>query len=450
MSRLSIKPILTLLLTAACLAAPQAVPAQDARGPEASFGDLKKKWDPINNLIQEFSRGDKQPSERDADKIKAAAEWHVYRLRVSTIQGTPNKLYNDVVKDFLSLQGRMQTKEYKEKNQAFQQRLNRELLTCFRDVLDKNGEAQVVVNAALMFPSWASNGSEEVADYLAELVRDPKRHDAVKLYALRGLGEYFKNRAFSDLNKPRAGVLAPPDQVENDAKRVQAVIDFVKRKSPITDDMTSEQAEAVRYVRREAIRALAKVQVPALFVDPKANKVKAPVAVALLGLLAGKSAGVDPPLSLLEQCDASLALCNMKWAGIIPEYDPKLAAPFVARTLAEFAKEYNDDFNNVIFNQKQQGQKPGALYPWLSQTERFRGGLKELVKNSNDPAAAKLALDLDAKTNLLLKNTGERKLAVDGQVINNLLTFAQGATPKMKSFPVFRGIKDKALEVPLE
>jgi hypothetical protein len=310
----------------------------------------------------------------------------------------------------------------------------------------------VVVNAALMFPSWASNGSEEVADYLAELVRDPKRHDAVKLYALRGLGEYFKARAFADTNKPRAGVLAPPDQVDGDAKRVQAVIDFVKRKSPITPEMTPEQAEAVRYVRREAIRALAKVQVPALFVDPnpKVNKVKAPVAVALLELLAGKSAGVDPELSLLEQCDAALALCNMKGARIIPEYDPKLAVPFVARTLAEFAKVYNDDFNNVIFNEKQRGKdKLGALYPWAALTARFQGGLLQM-KSSNDPAAAKLAANLEGIAALLLKNTGDRKLAVDGPVINNLITFAQGAMPKMKTVPVFRGIKDKAMEIPLE
>jgi hypothetical protein len=446
MSRLPIKPLLTLLLTAACLAAPPAARAQD-QGPAASLDDLKKSFDANKiNLIRDFAQGSKQPADRDAGTIKAAAEWHVYRLRVITLQATPNKLYSEVVKPFDELQ--KVVLQNNSKNQNFQQRFNRELLSCFRDVLNKNGEAQVVVNAALMFPSWASNGSEEVADYLAELVRDPKRHDAVKLYALRGLGEYFKSRGFADTQKPRAGVLAPPDQVENDAKRVQAVIDFVKRKSPITDDMTSEQAEAVRYVRREAIRALAKVQVPALFVEPKANKVKAPVAVALLGLLAGKSAGVDPPLSLLEQCDASLALCNMKWAGIIPEYDPTLAAPFVARTLAEFAKEYNDDFGKVIRKPSEQGKegRVGGLYPWLTLTDRFEGGLKELVKTTNVPEAKLLA----QKVTLLLNTTRARKQAVEGATIDILLTFAQGAMPKMKSFPVFRGIKDKALEIPLE
>ena len=52
-------------------------------------------------------------------------------------------------------------------NAAFQHRWNKELLTCFREVLDRNPEAQVVINAALMLPSWGANGKEEVADYLA-------------------------------------------------------------------------------------------------------------------------------------------------------------------------------------------------------------------------------------------------------------------------------------------
>jgi len=96
------------------------------------------------------------------------------------------------------------------------------------------------------------------------------------------------------------------------------------------------------------------------------------------------------------------------------------------------------------------GQKIGGLYPWLALTERFRVGLKELIKNSSDPAAAKLAGDLDEKSTLLLRNTAERKLAVDGVTINNLLTFAQEATPKMKAAPVFPRVKDKALEIPLQ
>jgi hypothetical protein len=276
---------------------------------------------------------------------------------------------------------------------------------------------------------------------LAELVRDPKRSEAVKLYALRGLGEFFKAAP------PDVGPLGAPDKKERDAKRIQAVIDFVKRKSPVTADMTPEEVEAVRYVRREAVRALAQVQIPAVDVEVKTNKVMAPVALTLLGVLAGKSAGIDPPPSLNEQVDAAVALCRMKGARI-PEYDQKLVLPFLAAVLAEFATQYNDDYKNVILNDKEREIKPGGLHPWRAMTERLKSGLKDLGKNN--PAVAAQAADLARRSDLVLITTAERRLAVPDPVIEGLRAFAQASAPKMKFAPVYRGIKAKEMEVPIE
>jgi hypothetical protein len=387
----------------------------------------------------EMLLGKRQPTDANQAVLKAAAEWHVYRLRVQTYQAQPNKLFQEVFRQFETKQA--EVKNQAKLNAAFQQRWNKELISCFRDVLDRNPEAQVVINAALMLVPWAANGKEEVGDYLAELVADPKRSDAVKLHALRGLGEFFRAAP------PDVGPLGDPGKKERDAKRIQAVIDFVKRKSPVSAEAPPEQVEAVRYVRREAVRALGQIQSPAVEVEVKANKVMAPVAATLLTVLAGKAAGLDPPPSLPEQVDAAVALCRMKGARIT-EYDQTLVLPFLAATLAEFATEYNGDYKNVILSDKQRGDRPGGLHPWMAMSRRLRAGLQDLGKNN--PAVAAQAADLAKRADLLLTTTADRKLAVIDPAITGMRAFAQASAPKVKAAPVYKGIKDKALEIPIE
>jgi hypothetical protein len=444
MSRLPILPTRYLLLTAAFLAAPQLARAQ-GQGPTASLQELEAKFDSTKKTqFMEMLLGKRQPTDANQAVLKAAAEFYVYRLRVQTFQAQPNKLYQEVVRQFEKTQketGQINTNPAKPVNAAFQQRWNKELLTCFREVLDRNPEAQVVINAAVMLPPWAANGREEVADYLAELVADPKRSDAVKLYALKGLGEFFKAAP------PDVGPLGAPDKKERDAKRIQAVIDFVKRKSPVSAEAPPDQLEAVRYVRREAVRALGQIQSPAVEVEVKQNKVMAPVAATLLMVLAGKAAGLDPPPSLPEQVDAAVAMCRMKGARI-SEYDQALALPFLAVTLAQFATEYNGDYKNVILTDKQRGTLPGGLHPWMAMSRRLRSGLQELGKNN--PAVAAQAADLAKRADVLLNTTADRKLAVIDPVITGMRSFAQAAAPKVKAAPVYKGIKDKALEIPIE
>jgi hypothetical protein len=449
MSRLPKHPTTFLMLLAAFLAAPPAGRAQ--QGPTASEKELYDKYDAAKkNLIAEFVTGKRQPRDTKEDQaaIKAAAEWFVYRLRITTWQAQPNKLHNDVFLKFKGEQGVV--RNYKDKNQAYQKFLTRELLACLRDVLDRNTpEAQVVVNAAMMLPELAKGGREEVGDFLAELVRDPKRHDVIKLYALRGLGEYFGANEFDNPNAPKVGPLADAARKERDAQRVQAVIDFLKRKPPLTPDMTPEQVEAVRYIRREAVRAFIPLRVPALDVDAKRNKVLGPVAVALLGVLATKGEGAELPPSLGERVDAAVALCHMKGTRIA-EFDQRLTVAFVAAALADFATEYNGDFKNVILSDKDRKDKVGALHPWLAYSDRLNSGLRELEKNTrNDRAVNDQVKELTKKADLLLTTTRARKLQVNEQAIDGVRTFSQSVFPKMKFAPAYRGIKDQALAVPL-
>jgi hypothetical protein len=434
----------TLLLLAAFLAAPCAARAQ---GESISLKELESIFDtPKRNAFTELATAKRQPSDADQAVLNAAAKWYVYRLRITTWQLQPNKLYDSVVREFDANQSmiRAQTKQTPN-NREFQKRYSKELIACFRDVLSRNaGDAQVLVNAAQMLPIVAKNGQEEVGDFLAEVVRDPKQHDAVKHFALRGLGEFFIAAP------PDVGALGLPDKKERDAKRIEAVIEFLKRKSPLSEGATPDQVEAMRFVRREAIRALGQIKVPALDVEVKKNKVMAPVAMALLGVLTAKGGGMEPAPSLSEQYEAAAALCQMNGRRI-EEFDQSLTLHFVATFLADFATEYNRDREN-FGKGPNKGGKLGALYPWKAMTGRLKGGLTELINNTRgDPMFASVnakAMELAKKSELLLNITANQTQSVDAPVIQAVRDFAQAAAPKTKMAPVFKGIK--GLEIPIE
>jgi hypothetical protein len=443
MSHLQYRPTLLLFL-AAFLATPCAAWAQ---GESISLKELESIFDsPKRTAYLELVNAKRQPSDADQPVLNAAAKWYVYRLRITTWQLQPNKLYDAVVRDFDSNQSLIRTNtKQNPSNREFQKRYSKELIACFRDVLSRNAnDAQVLINAAQMLPMLAKNGQEEVGDFLAELVSDPKQHDAVKHFALRGLGEFFIAAP------PDVGALGAPDKKERDAKRIEAVMEFLKRKSPLSEGSPPDQVEALRFVRREAIRALGQIKVPALDVEVKKNKVIAPVAMALLGVLNAKGSGIEPAPNLTEQYEAAAALCQMNGRRI-EEFDQALTLYFVASFLADFATEYNRDREN-FGKGPNKGGKLGALYQWKAMTSRLRSGLTELINNTKgDPAFASVhakAVELAKKSDLLLNITANQTQSVDAPIIQALRDFAQTAAPKTKTAPVFKGIK--GLEITIE
>jgi hypothetical protein len=232
------------------------------------------------------------------ETITKGARWAVMRLtdpvNIGTKAGnaTPmNKLVSDAAQ--LVLEVPAPPKRLSESQLEYIQSFGKAAIGHLRTVLgskDKpsqfagNTYLVVRVNAARILSALAKSGYEETADVAIEIIENPKESDAVRLYALQALRHLF---AVPNAENPAASVVSKP---ERELKAVQALIAYIVRKPTLAQDASQEEVEALRYVRREAIRALGTVRKPVI------RKEKAIVAEPALWLL--KVASMDEAIPL--------------------------------------------------------------------------------------------------------------------------------------------------------
>ncbi len=150
-------------------------------------------------------------------------------------------------------------------NRAFVDQLGVHLAKTFKRVLARdltdNKSRVTLINAALMLPPVAKLRQEAIGDLLVYVLRDPKQHDAVKLYAAKALGEFFPAKILSVSDDPKDP--ATKRRFERDTERLAALTEFIDRKGrPLPAD--PQEREAIGYMRREAVISLARIGVPAL------------------------------------------------------------------------------------------------------------------------------------------------------------------------------------------
>jgi HEAT repeat protein len=165
-------------------------------------------------------------------------------------------------------------------------------------------EPIVRVNAAQMLSLIGRTGYDGVVDaYLEILTRKDAdlEADAVKFFALRGLKDLL---AIPNPSEPNRSVIA---DVGQERKVARALIDFIQRKPPLSADASREERDAVCYVRREAVRALAQIHQPVL---RTAGTLDSEPILTLLRV-AVRDAGITPEPSVAEQAEAVLGICRM-------------------------------------------------------------------------------------------------------------------------------------------
>src|SRR5262249_17234049 len=141
------------------------------------------------------------------------------------------------------------------------------------------------------------------------------------------------------------------------------LVEFVLRKPNYPSNATSAEKDAFRYVRREAIRALAQTRYPAIM--NKKQFVGTPTALALVRVLADD--GIAPEASLSEKLEAAVGLCQLQ-TNLADGYQPDYAAHAVGQFAVELAKEFN--------NRKNAGAGQIEDYPWKYYATRLFDALK--------------------------------------------------------------------------
>ncbi|MSQ93971.1 MAG: hypothetical protein EXR98_05375 [Gemmataceae bacterium] len=353
---------------------------------------LQKSFNETNQRREKLFSGEEQASKADANLAKAVANYYIHRI--SNTAENPVTLH----KDFASAIGRI---EKSGKNRAFVDLFAPALVASMKEVLANNNvktDGTVVVNAAMMLPAMARLQHHSINDYLASLVQDEKEtHDAVRHYALKAVREVMPIRIqlepdptqpqFEDFNDPKQNARRLYDQ-----KNVDALAKYINRPLKV-EGMTQAQIDVIRYLRREAIVALAQTSAPAVSALKKPMKMDGLVAPTLMKVLAGS---VQPPPSLSEKIEAALGLCAMRYPNM-PEYNPDVANFLIGRTLLEFTTEYNKDLVNfAIVGAKKQL----PLIPFKGDSNRLTAGLKLLAENA---AAGKVPTARASADQLILK-----------------------------------------------
>jgi hypothetical protein len=390
--------------------------------------DFTREYRAARGDLNKLGYGERPFQEKDKKLLEWVAQYHVYRVTCyNTVQRSP-KLMLEVHEDLKREIKRVL--DNRTKNAEFRKNFAEQLVICFREVMKlefaKNRLA--CVHAALMLPELAKLQEPVIGPFLVSVINDPKQHDAVKLYATRALGQFFPAREFMP------GVDTSNKDLE-DRKKVElayvdALVSFIHR---TWDGQSFADAEAVQFVRKEAIKALAQAQVPAIEVKGKQGKIYGRVAETLLEVLAPKPV-LYPPPSLKEKVEAAIGLCQIKISPI-SLYQPDEAVYRVGKFLVEFGTMYNSDLNLFIGGGKE--AKTPAL-TWKIHGERIKMALADMANNSRgkaDDNAKKLSNGL---TNYF--NSISKYAKIDD--LRDLNTTVSGFQPK--NAQIFRGIMPAA------
>src|SRR5262249_17300621 len=150
------------------------------------------------------------------------------------------------------------------------------------------------------------------------------------------------------------------------------------------------------FFRREAIRALGQMRVPAISIS-KTGKVDGPIAYHLTRVLTGK--GIDgkpmsPRPSLSEQVEASVALCQLRSDANSP-YPIEPALYLVGRFLANnLVKQYNSDsraFPGGGIRKNAAASLRARAEPWKLHATRLDHALDDLAAAIRKPREQRAA-----------------------------------------------------------
>jgi hypothetical protein len=293
--------------------------------------------------------------------LEKAAQWYVYRItwpqyqRKSLPESSDRLTMNDIVNDCVRQipeRSKMYPKgETRERQFKYIAEYGKEITKACDEVL-KNPMPITRVNAARILAHLGKVGPEEAADPLLRVLEDKNQLDAVKLYAIRGLKDLLT------AVRETTGKFKDPAR---EAKIANALAEFLHRDATLSKDSSPE---AQRWLRREAVRALANERAPAVVVK---KEIAARPALDLLKVVSKD--GFDPEPSIGERTDAALGVLQMQ-GSLTKSYQPDYACLHIGHFLLDFTVEYNND---------RQHSANMRAEPWKVQATKLRLALEALA-----------------------------------------------------------------------
>jgi hypothetical protein len=298
--------------------------------------------------------------------LEKAAQWYVYRVtwpqyqRKSNPESSDRMTMNDIVNDCtrqLPERSKMLPKgDGRNRQYKYIAEYGKEVTKACDEVL-KNPMPIARVNAARILAHLGKTGPEKQVDPLLRILKDKEQIEPVKLYALRGLKEIQ-----TTVRETGTGKF---EEADREGKIANALIAFLHREP---DSFKDTSPDAQKWLRREAVRALANGRSAVVFVK------KEPVAQPALELLKVVAKdGLDPEPSIGERTDAAIGLLQMQGPK---DYQPDYACLHIGHFLLDFTVEYNNDRTKNSANMRAE--------PWRVQAAKMRLALENLAEDSKN------------------------------------------------------------------
>lgn len=404
--------------------------------PDSSKTDTEKNFLPKKAEFDKFITGQETPRDKkDRDLIDHGAKYYAYRLQWTANKDDPATLAKAIADFDQNVLNPLVGPNAIKTNQEARNLVGKAMAVRLKEVLDLDFVAfrPSVMHAALMLPSLARLKQNDVDKLLADLVADKDKHDAIKLYAFKGMKEFFP--AYQITDNDDLTVKKLQERKKSELARIAALTKYIE--TPRGTPSHPGELDAIRFVRREAIHALAHAEVPALADLKKKGQVEGAVAPTLMRVLIKK--GIEPEASLSEKVEAAIGVCNLK-CDPMATYQPEMGVYLVGRFLDEYIRAYAGDYSNLV-----KGAKPPPI-AWRIQSERLRIALDNMEKN-NQGGAYKAQAERIARSgkDYLTLISGHKLL----ENPNAFRAIAETVRPKYNV--LFKGVKDAPqIDVPEE
>lgn len=330
--------------------------AASAQGLNDSWNTLYGKYRGMEKShIQPLFKGDltfdpRDPMHRTA--VDLAARYAAYRVYLDhlekTVEGKRDNIrraYQDIEKEIDDLKGKAQLQPLAE---LYGEKLREHTLEVIQF---PNAKAIHKIHNARILAKLADLDQAKLADTLLTVLDDKKQNDGVHYYALVGLTAVLSHTP----------PIVNPNQ---ETKCAESIVQFLNGLPPAPKEATQEQIDGYRFLRRQAVRALAQIHVPAIN-----DKVRPAL---LLARFAGGDERISPPPRIDERLEASIGLARMKSAKS-KGYQPDYAASMIGKFLSAFGTAANND---------PKGKSPKRKRPWMIDAQRMLDALAALKADS--------------------------------------------------------------------
>jgi hypothetical protein len=303
------------------------IPKVDLLKDKPSFQDVESPLrDMKDDRLLVMEPDGKKPRPEAVKQFDSMAKWFAYRLATppyngeneegaaksnltTAVEKTIPKIF-DEIKTFLIFPSAPGLPLKKDNEYYYAKEMGIAMQKHLMNVIKNSAKPIVRINATRMLAEVAKMPYEPLMDSFLELLKDPREIEAVKLTAFEGLKNLLAHPDRYDPTKP---LIQPPEKL---ATVTQVLIDFIEKKHE-NPNKDPQRDEVNRYIRREAIRALAQVHEPQLINRGSRKAINRP-ALTLLRIAASDptdtAAAIQfvPPISLSERVEAAIGFCNMK------------------------------------------------------------------------------------------------------------------------------------------